>query len=535
TARAPPISSLPAAPRRSSSAWRASSCASSGSPRACERSAMHCAACEHENKPAARFCEGCGARLVRTCPSCGEDAGPQARFCPACGATIGESTPSPRVAHREGAPDVAAPPGERRQLTVLFCDLVGSTPLSQQLDAEEVRYVVAQYQKAARTAVERWGGHVAKELGDGLLVYFGWPDAREDDPERAIRAGLAILDAMGPVNAKLAAGDGTRLAVRVGMHTGPVVIADGGEVFGETPNIAARVQGAAEPDTVVVTAATQRLVAGIFVLEDRGPQALKGVREPVTLYRVVQPSGVRSRLAVAAGRLSPFVGREVELATLVERWERAADGEGQNVLIVGEAGVGKSRLAYQLREHLATIPHTWLECGASPYTEGTPFYPVIALVAQGLAFAPADTVAEKVEKIERGLRELTTAEHVALLADFLGLPPPTPLALNPDVQRRKTMELLAQWNLALAAIQPLVLLVEDLHWCDASSLELLGRLIAQTATARVLFLATARPEFTAPWPARSNLTTLQLARLTKRQAREMIMALCAGAGGSGLG
>jgi len=195
------------------------------------------------------------------------------------------------------------------------------------------------------------------------------------------------------------------------------------------------------------------------------------------------------------------------------------------VLIAGEAGVGKSRLAYQLRERLATIPHTWLECGASPYTEGTPFHPVMALVAQGLAFTATDTAAEKVEKIERGLRELASPENIALLADFLGLPLPTPLALNPDVQRRKTMELLAQWNLALAAIQPLVLLVEDLHWCDASSLELLGRIIAQSATARVLFVATARPEFTAPWPARSNMTTVQLARLTKRQAREMIATL----------
>ena len=422
-------------------------------------------------------------------------------------------------------PDTALPAGERRQLTVLFSDLVGSTPLSQQFDAEEWRDVVTRYQKAARTAVEHWGGHVAKELGDGLLVYFGWPDAREDDPERAIRAGLAILDAMEPVNTKLAAGDGTRLAVRVGMHTGPVVVADGGEVFGETPNIAARVQSAAEPDTVVVTAATQRLVAGIVVLEARGPQALKGVREPVRLYRVVQPSGVRSRLAVAAGHLTPFVGREVELATLVDRWARAADGEGQNVLLVGEAGVGKSRLAYQLRERLAATPHTWLECSASPYTEGTPFHPMMALVTQGLAFTATDTAAEKVEKIARGLRDLAKPESVNLLADFLGLPPPTPLTLNPDVQRRKTMELLAQWNLALSAIQPLVLLVEDLHWCDASSLELLGRLIAQSATARVLFVATARPEFTPPWPARSNVTTLPLARLTKRQAREMVTTL----------
>jgi class 3 adenylate cyclase/predicted ATPase len=484
---------------------------------------MRCPFCNHDNRAERRFCAECGAPLATSCGACGASNEPGEKFCGGCGARLEAPVPGKAPASAEAATALSA--GERRQLTVLFCDLVGSTPLSQQLDAEDWRDVVAQYQKTARAAVERWGGYVAKELGDGLLVYFGWPDAREDDPERAIRAGLAILDAMQPVNAKLSAGDGTRLAVRVGMHTGPVVIADGGEVFGETPNIAARVQTAAEPDTVVVTAATQRLAAGIFVLEEGGAQALKGVREPVPLYRVVQPSGVRSRLAVAAGRLTPFVGREGEMATLVERWERAAEGEGQNVLVVGEAGVGKSRLAYQLRERLAAVPHTWLECGASPYSEGTPFHPVIALVAQGLAFTPTDTTAEKVEKIARGLRELASPENVALLADFLGLPPPTPLTLNPDVQRRKTMDLLARWNLAISAIQPLVLLVEDLHWCDASSLELLGRIIAQSATARVLFVATARPEFTEPWPARSNLTALQLARLTKRQSREMVTTL----------
>ena len=289
-----------------------------------------CAACGAANEPGEKFCGGCGARLPTVVP------------------VPGAPTPTP-------APDAAVPAGERRQLTVLFCDLVGSTPLSQQLDAEDFwRDIIARYQQAATGAVGRLGGHVARKLGDGLLVYFGWPTAREDDTERAVRAGLAIVDAMGPLNAALAAGDGPRLAVRIGLHTGPVVIADGGEVFGETANVAARVQGAAEADTVVITAATQRLVAGMFVVEDRGPQMLKGVREPVTLYRVVQPSGVRSRLAVAAGRLTRFVGREVELATLVDRWERAHDGEGQTVVVLGEAGVGKSRLVYQLHEHLVS-------------------------------------------------------------------------------------------------------------------------------------------------------------------------------------
>ncbi len=312
--------------------------------------------------------------------------------------------------------------------------------------------------------------------------------------------------------------------MRIGVHTGPVVIAGGGAVFGETANVAARVQGAAEPDTVVITAATQRLVAGLFVVEDRGPQVLKGVREPATLYRVVQSSGVRSRLDIAAGRLTRFVGREVELATLVDRWERAQDGEGQNVLVLGEAGVGKSRLVYQLHEHLAAVPHTWLECGATPYTEGTPFHPVIALVAQRLAFAPEDTTTEKLRKLEVGLRALASPETVALLADFLGFPLPARLQLSPELQRRKTIDLLAQWTLSLSAAQPLVLFVEDLHWCDVSTLELVGHVIEQSPTAPVLILATARPDFTPPWPARSNMTTLPLPRLTKGQARDMVAA-----------
>src|SRR2546428_6544862 len=219
---------------------------------------MPCFSCGHENPSGARFCPECGASLAFRCRRCQVDVPATAKFCPECGTPVGQGEPP---APPSPAPDVARP-GERRQLTVLFCDLVGSTPLAQQLDPEDWRDVLAQYHAAASGVVARWGGHVAKNLGDGLLVYFGWPSAREDDPERAVRAGLAILDAMAPLNAAHGTGDGTRLAVRIGMDTGPVVIADGGEVFGETANVAARVQSAAEPDTVVITAATQRLVAG---------------------------------------------------------------------------------------------------------------------------------------------------------------------------------------------------------------------------------------------------------------------------------
>src|SRR5215470_13947869 len=246
---------------------------------------MRCPSCNHDNRAERRFCAGCGAALANVCSACGASNEPGEKFCGGCGAALGAATPAP--AHTTASAEAEA--------TLL--------------DAEEWRDVIAQYQQAASGAVARVGGHVARKLGDGLLIYFGWPSARENDPERAVRAGLAIVDAMGPLNAALAAGGGPRLAVRIGLHTGPVVIADGGEVFGETANVAARVQGAAEPDTVMISATTQRLVAGMFVVEDREPQILKGVREPMTLYRVVQPSGVRSRLDIAAGRLTRFVGR----------------------------------------------------------------------------------------------------------------------------------------------------------------------------------------------------------------------------------
>jgi len=246
---------------------------------------LRCPSCGYANRLDRRFCAECGAALAASCAACGVANEPGEKFCGGCGARLPTVAPATGAPTPMPQPEAAVPAGERRQLTVLFCDLVGSTPLSQQLDAEEWRDLIAQYQQAVAGAVARFGGHVARKLGDGLLIYFGWPTAREDDPERAIRAGLAIVDALGPLNATLAAGDGPRLAVRIGLHTGPVLIADDGEVFGETPNVAARVQGAAERDTVVITAATQRLVAGMFVVEDRRPQKLKGVREAVTLYR----------------------------------------------------------------------------------------------------------------------------------------------------------------------------------------------------------------------------------------------------------
>jgi class 3 adenylate cyclase len=423
---------------------------------------MKCLGCGFENAAGMKFCGECGGALALKCRSCGFENPRGMKFCGECGNSLADPaaparSPDPRsYTPRHLAEKIltsrSALEGERKQLTVLFCDLVGSTELSSRLDPEEWRETVRRYQDVAAGVIERHGGHVAQYLGDGLLVYFGYPRAHDDDAERAIRAGLGLVDAVGTLDC------GTPLAVRVGIHTGTVVVGDmGGSrhetlALGETPNVAARLQALASPQTVVISHATFRLVPGLFVTEPLGPQELKGLSAPVEVHRVVQPSGVRSRLDVAAGRLTPFVGRALELATLVERLQRAADGEGQNVLVVVEAGVGKSRLVYELRARVAAVPHTWLECRATPYTEATPFYPVIELLKQGLDFPPEDTASEKLGKLERGLgrAHLALPEVVPMMAEFLSLAAPEnhpPLEMHLETRRRKTSR-------ALGGVEP---------------------------------------------------------------------------------
>ena len=317
------------------------------------------------------------------CPRCKAENAPAAKFCGECGAPFDSSIGTPvSETDRIQRADVS---GERRHLTVLFCDLVGSTAIAARLDPEEWRETLAGYHRAAAEAITRFDGHVAKYLGDGVMAYFGWPAAHDNDAERAARAGLAILDAIAKLNEQPGH---AKLSVRVGIDSGPVVIGKGAgndaDVFGDTPNIAARVQAAAEPGTVAITDATQRLVAGLFVVEDRGAQALKGIEQPLQLYRVVRPSGVRGRFqaATAAGGLTPFVGREDELRSLMSRWERVLDGEGQVALIIGEAGIGKSRLVQRFHEQIAGTPHTWVEAGAGAFFQNTPFYPVTEMLRQ---------------------------------------------------------------------------------------------------------------------------------------------------------
>src|SRR5207245_4657095 len=421
-----------------------------------------------------------------------------------------------------GTPSAAE--GERRQLTVFFCDLVGSTELSARLDPEDFRDVVRAYQRSAEEVVGRFGGHVGKYLGDGLLVYFGWPTAHEDDAESAVRAGLALLGAISTLNERLA--PGVRLAVRVGMHTGPVVI--GEDVFGETLNVAARVQQLAAPDTLAITADTHRLVAGLFVVEECGARTLRGVPEPVALYRVVQPSGVRSRFHARVTRgLTPFVGREHERLLLSERWQRARESEGQVVLITGEPGIGKSRLVQALCDELAAAPHTRIECQGAPVFQNTPFHPVEDMLRQGSAWRGDESAAERLQGLERALElaGMRLPEAVPLVAPLLSLPVPEhypPLLASPEQQRRKLLATLAAWLFGLTRVQPVLFVVEDLHWVDPCALGVLGLLAEQGATAPLLLLFTTRPEFSAPWPSRAHHAQMTLNRLSRREARAMV-------------
>jgi len=338
----------------------------------------------------------------------------------------------------------------------MFCDLVGSTPLSQQLDPEELREVVRAYQEMCAPVIQRFEGHIAQYLGDGLLVYFGYPQAHEDDAQRAVRAGLGILAEL-PQNARLQhimrVLRESLLQVRIGIHTGLVVVSEIGKgerrellALGDTPNIAARLQGIAEPDTVLISAATYRLTQGFFACRDLGPQMLKGVANPLPLYRVLGESGTQSRFEVAVARgLTLLVGREREVGLLLERWEQVKEGEGQVVMLSGEAGIGKSHLVQEFKEQVKGEDQFWLECRCSPYHQNSPLYPVIDLLQRFLEFRREDSPPEKLSKLEGTLTQcgVPLREVVPLLAALLSLPLPEgrypALSLTPQRQKQKTL------------------------------------------------------------------------------------------------
>jgi class 3 adenylate cyclase len=437
---------------------------------------------------------------------------------------LGDAPPAPPA-----APEPAIAAGgeaERRQLTVMFCDLVDSTALSSRLDPEELGEVIGAYHRCAAEVVRRFDGFLAKDLGDGVLAYFGYPLAHEDDAERAVRAGLELTQAVAALEARE-----TRLNARVGIATGLVVVGEvggrePGTVVGETPNLAARLQAEAPPGGVVIAPATRRLAGDWFRCRDLGPRPLKGIAEPVPLTEVLGERSAESRFAaIRAALLTPFVGREQEIALLLDRWHLAGEGEGQVVVLSGEAGIGKSRIAEILRERVgdAGIRIRW-QC--SPHHTDTALHPAIAQMTAAARIETDDPPAAKLAKLQRLIvpADRGLDEIVRLLAELLAIPSEGhhPAAtMTPEARRARTLRALAAQLFGLARQKPVLFVVEDAHWIDPTTRELIDSVIEPVARHRVLLLVTARPEFSNPWSSHAHVTTLALNRLGQRQSADL--------------
>ena len=481
---------------------------------------------------------------------------PDGRAARSEGTALSQPLPALRLAERPPAPAIerelpvvapaaiaAAPEAERRQLTVMFCDLVGSTALSTGMDPEDLRDVIASYQSRCSAAIRHYDGFVAKYMGDGILVYFGYPRAHEDEAERSVRAGLDIVDAMAELNAAVPRPSGVELAVRIGIASGPVIVGDQiGEgtasetaVVGETPNLAARLQALAQPNQIVVSASTRAMLGDHFDLDDLGAHELKGFAEPVPAWRVLSARDVESRFAATrTGSAAPLVGRQEEMGLLLRAWDGSSHGRGQVVLIQGEAGVGKSRLVAGLRE-AAGKDHIWVAIRCSPFHTASAFHPIIEHLKRVFGWQPEDTAPQHLAKLEAGLggfKTLPLAESVRLFADLMSVPAPEDryprLQMTAQQQRDATLDAIVAWLIETAERTPVLMAWEDLHWADPTTLETLGMLIEQAPTAAMLVVATYRPELTPPWPQRSHMTPITLNRLERPEVETMVSHLAGG-------
>jgi class 3 adenylate cyclase/predicted ATPase len=430
--------------------------------------------------------------------------------------------------------EVASPSAhaERRQLTIMFVDMVGSTALSEQLDPEDMRDLLAAYRHAVASDVTRWEGHIARFMGDGVLAYFGWPRAHEDVAERAVRAGLAIVESVRGVRGP----QGISLSSRVGIATGLVVV---GELIGEgasleeavvgaTPNLAARLQQMAPADAVLIAESTRHLLGNLFALLDLGVQSIKGIEAPVHAFRALGEGSAESRFeALHGASLTPLIGRDYELAFLLELFTRAKEGEGQVVLLSGEAGIGKSRLVSALREQVREQPLITLSHFCSPYHKNSALYPIIGLLERAAELRRDEPPAQQLDKIERLLALATEGAHedAPLIADLLGVSAGErypPLNLTPQEKKEKTLEVLMRQFAALAAQRPVLALYEDAHWADPSTLELLGTIVDAVQRLPALVVITYHPEFLPPWIGRAHVTSLALNRLSQQQVTSII-------------
>jgi class 3 adenylate cyclase/tetratricopeptide (TPR) repeat protein len=446
----------------------------------------------------------------------------------------GAEAPQPKPADYTGSGDA-----ERRQVTVLFADMVGSTALSAKVDPELLGGLIRRYQDAAAGAIGRYGGFVAKFMGDGVLAYFGFPRAYEDAAERAVRAALGILAEVGDIELP----DQSRVQARIGIATGLVVvgeiigtgIAQERTIVGETPNIAARLQALAGPDTILVSETTQNLLRGMFELEHTGGHELKGFARPVPAWRVRCEASVESRFsAIRAGGNLPLIGRAHEMGLMLERWHLARQGEGQIVTVIGEAGIGKSRSIEALQEALAGEPHARINLQCSPHHSDSALYPVIQYLARAAHFAVTDTPGVRIEKLSAlfAPRAASDPTAIPLLAELLSIPltAAEPSPQTPAQRKASTLALIVDEFLRMGENDPVLIVLEDAHWIDATTLEMMMRLTDSIGRARSLALVTARPDFAPPWQARPQATLLTLGRLGRQECAQLVAGVAAAHG-----
>jgi len=498
---------------------------------------MKCAQCRSELVAGSKFCSECGNRQRLACPGCDSTVTAGARFCHECGHPLATAL----AAEMQAAPRESELFGERRHMSVMFCDLVGSVEIARQLDPEDLRDLVRGYRQACTEVVRHHGGTMAQFHGDGIVVYFGYPVAQEDDARRAVQAGLDIVQAVLQLAPDAASRWGIELAVRVAVNTGVTVVGDidasagiGRLALGDTPNIAARLQQIAQPNSVVVSLVTQRLVAGFFLMTSLGAQHFKGVGEPIEAFSVQAASGARHRLEAAPkARLAPYVGRVSAVAALAQRWLAAKESPGHAVLLTGDPGIGKSRMLSEFRESIAPGECDIVECYCSPYYSHTALYPLVAPLRERLGIVDAPSAGSALqglrdELLRRGC-EIDTA--LPLLAKLLGIAPEAgyeTLALHPLTQKQKTLLALVQILTSATVTQPMLMVVEDLHWVDGSTLELLGGLLRELPASRVLLLMTSRPGFAPPWADSENLTRIPINMLSAAETETLIQQVVGG-------
>lgn len=496
---------------------------------------MRCTSCHSENNEGRRFCAQCGAGLTVKCADCGFSNEANARFCGGCGKPLSTATSAPATPSTPPRP--AAPPeAERRQLTVMFCDLVGSTALGELLDPEDLRDLIHDYQSAVGSVVFQYEGFIAKYMGDGILIYFGYPVAHENDAERALRAGLEIATAVQAIEHPALASLDRKLAVRIGVATGLVVVGDLlGEgaseeqtVIGATPNLAARLQDIAQANSVVTAESTASLVSGCFVMRDLGKHPLKGITEPVHAFQVesIRQSSTRFETSLGRQRLQPMVGRETELEQLSSAWEKVRQGQtehrGHAVLVRGEAGLGKSRLVRTLRDQVVAEQMPLLLFQCSPFYANTAYFPFIAQIRIEASIEQDDSQAQSLIKLKSLIEDHfhDPVHDLPLIAALLSLDSGVPASvaeLSPERKKVLTRQTLLGQAINLSSRNPLLVVIEDLQWSDPSTVELLGLLMDQLDQLPILLMVSSRDEFPADWLARPDTDEVTLDHLDAAQ------------------